>query len=204
MSPEQINRFFRTLAKELPHPTTIILTGAAAGSLLGHVRASADVDFAILTGSDDAARWQQVEAAIARVELLTKIQAQYAEDIDRWSSVSLLDYRRHTRRYRRFGSLDVRILDPSYWAIGKLSRYLPQDRADLVAVFSRHRLSPESLVRLWARALRASPRSLALTQFRDHIEDFLRSDGVRIWGRTFDAEATIQRFRRALASGSTT
>jgi len=128
MSPEQIDRFFRTLAKEVQTSTTVILTGAAAGSLLGHVRASADVDFAILTGSDDAARWQQVEAAIARVERLTKIQAQYAEDIDRWSSISLLDYRRHARRYRRFGTLDLRILDPPYWAIGKLSRYLPQDR----------------------------------------------------------------------------
>src|SRR3989338_10178358 len=91
MSPEQIDRFFRTLAKELKTPTTVILTGAAAGSLLGHVRASADVDFAILTGSDDPGRWQQLEAAIARAERLTKIQAQYAEDIDRWSSISLLD-----------------------------------------------------------------------------------------------------------------
>jgi len=203
MSPEQIDRFFRTLAKEVQTSTTVILTGAAAGSLLGHVRASADVDFAILTGSDDPARWQQLEAAIARVERLTKIQAQYAEDIDRWSSISLLDYRRHTRRYRRFGLLDLRILDPPYWAIGKLSRYLPQDREDLVAVLKRHRLSADSLLRLWARALRASPRSLALTQFRDHIEDFLRAEGTRIWGRTFDAEAATRRFRRALATGST-
>lgn len=199
MSPEQIDRFFRTLAKELKIPATVILTGAAAGSLLGNVRASADVDFAILTGSDDPARWQQVEAAIARVERLTKIQAQYAEDIDRWSSISLLDYRRHARRYRRFGSLDLRVLDPPYWAIGKLSRYLPQDREDLVAVLRRQRLPTDSLVRLWARALRASPRSMALTQFRDHIEDFLRSDGARIWGRMFDAEAAVRKFRHALA-----
>jgi len=199
MSPKQVDRFFRTLAKEITTPVTIILTGAAAGSLMGRVRSSADIDFALLVDSRSADLWRQLEAAIARTERLTNIQAQYAEDIDRWSSVSLLDYRWHTKRHRQFGSVDVRTLAPGYWAIGKLSRYLPQDRNDVAAVLKRQRTSASVLVRLWARALRASPRSPALTTFRHHVEDFLLTSGRGVWGQGFDATRTIRQFHAALS-----
>lgn len=198
MSPEQIQRFFRVLAKEFTMPATVILTGAAVGSILARVRASHDIDFAMTPARPDPATWSLIETAIARTERLTGIEAQYAEDIDRWSSVSLLDYRQHTRRYRRFGALEVRLLEPTYWAIGKLSRYLPQDKDDLTVVFAAQRRPVASLIRLWARALRESPRSQALTQFRDHVEDFLRTSGWHIWGPSFDADVTIQQFRRLL------
>lgn len=198
MSPEQIQRFFRTLAKEFPGPATIILTGAAVGSILARVRASHDVDFAITLPRPAPGQWASLEAAIARTEDVTGIAAQYTEDIDRWSSVSLLDYRRHTRPYRHFGRLHVRLLQPDYWAIGKLSRYLPQDKDDLLAVFAAQQRPMASLIRLWARALRASPRSQALTEFRDHVEDFLRTAGPRLWGPAFDAQAAVTQFRRRL------
>ena len=199
MSPKQIERFFRTLSRELSQPATVILTGAAAGSLFGHVRASLDIDFAIRPSRPSEALWKQIEAAIARTERLTGIRAQYAEDIDRWSSVSLLDYRRHTRPYRTFGSLRVRLLDPAYWSIGKLGRSLGLDREDLAAVLSRQRVPVSRLVRVWARAIRQSPRSAALTQFRDQVEGFLRRDGKRVWGRRFDPAKSIAMFRQQLA-----
>jgi hypothetical protein len=199
MSPEQIQRFFRTLAKEFPHPATVILTGAAVGSVLARVRASYDIDFAITVRPPEPDAWARLEAAIAKTQRVTGIEAQYAEDIDRWSSISLLDYRRHTRPYRRFGALEVRLLEPAYWAIGKLSRYLPQDRDDLAVVLAAQRPTAASLTSLWARALRESPRSQALTLFREHAEDFLRTAGRRIWGPAFDAEQAIQQFRRLLA-----
>ena len=202
MHPRQIDRFFRTLAETLNAPATVILTGAAAGSLWGHVRASLDVDFAISPSRRSPQAWARIEQAIERAQHLTGIAANYAEDIDRWSAVSFLDYRRHTRPYRRFGTLEVRLLDPAYWSIGKIARYLPPDIQDLAAVLKRQRIPFSRLVRLWARAIRRSPHSPALTRCRDHAEDFFRTFGPRIWGSSFRAELAIRQFRRALAGGS--
>ncbi|MBI2495869.1 MAG: hypothetical protein HYY90_03295 [Candidatus Omnitrophica bacterium] len=200
MVPTQIERFFRTLAQECDEPATVILTGAAAGSLWGHIRPSVDIDFAIRPSRRSRRRWAAIEEAIERTVRRTGISANYAEDIDRWSSVSLLDYQRHARPYRRFGTLRVRVLDPAYWSIGKMSRYLDPDVRDVVAVFRRHPVALPRLLRLWARAARASPRSLAVTQFCRQAEHFLRTDGRAIWGRAFDAERAIARFRIHLAA----
>lgn len=197
MTSQQIQRFFRTLAKEWPHAARMILTGAAAGSLLGRVRPSVDVDFAVRLSRRTLAAWKDFEAAVARTTGLTGIHTNYAEDIDRWGSISLLDYTRHTRPYRTFGKLDVRLLDPAYWSIGKLSRYLDPDVRDLVAVLRRQRVPVDRLIRLWAIALRKSPRSLASTQFYQQAEHFLRAHGRAIWGRTFDAEDAVRRFALA-------
>lgn len=200
MHPRQIDRFFRVFARELAAPATVILTGAAAGSLWGHVRPSLDVDFAIRPARGRRLpSWSRIERAAERTVRLTGIRANYAEDIDRWSAVSLLDYARHTTRYRRFGDLEVRLLDPLYWSIGKVTRYLSPDERDLVAVLQARRVAPSPLVHLWARALRQSPRSPALTQFRRQAEHFLRTHGRTIWGADFDAEHALWQFRLALA-----
>lgn len=199
MSPSQVRRFFRILARELNAPATIILTGAAAGSLLGHVRPSRDVDFAILLRRQTPERWAAVERAVARTRQLTGIDANYAADIDRWSSVTLLDYRRHTRPVERFGPLTLRVLDPAYWSIGKISRSLRSDIEDLVRVFQRQRVPAGRVLRLWARAIRHSPPSPALTTCRQHVEGFLREFGREIWGETFDAERAIRQFQTYLA-----
>lgn len=197
MQPRLINQFFRALANEYPAPATVILTGAAAGSLMGHVRASRDIDFAVRVPRRDAKTWERLAAAIDRAMRQVGIEVNYAEDIGRWSSISLLEYRRHTTRYRRFGRLEVRVLDPAYWAIGKLGRYLELDVSDVVAVLKGHRAPVGRVVDVWGAALRASPRSAAVFQFRSQVEHFLRTYGRAIWGRSFNAETTVQRFHRA-------
>lgn len=194
MTPQQIQRFFRTLAQAWPSAARIILTGAAAGSLLGRVRPSVDVDFAVRLPRRTPEAWRDFEAAVARTTQLTGIHTNYAEDIDRWGSISLLNYARHTRPYRTFGKLEVRLLDPAYWSIGKLSRYLDPDVRDLVAVLRRQRIPVDRLIRLWAQALRKRPRSLATTQFCRQAEHFLRAHGRVIWGHTFDAVDAVRRF----------
>ena len=201
MTRRQIERFFRLMAEAASEPATVIVTGAAAGSLWGHVRPSLDIDFALRPTSRHRRAWPNLEDAVEQATRLTGIRANYAEDIDRWSSVSLLDYRRHARPFRRFGRLRVQLMDPAYWSIGKVSRYLDPDVRDLVAVLRRRRVAPRPLVRLWARAVRRSPRSPALTQFCRQAEHFLRAYGRRIWGTAFHSERTIEEFRRALAAG---
>ena len=194
MDPKVIDRFFQILTEEFDQPATVILTGAAAGSLLGNIRASRDIDFAVQPARRDARTWERLAAAIERTMQQVGIEVNYAEDIDRWSSITLLDYRRHTTAYRQFGALQVRILDPIYWSIGKLARYLALDIHDVVAVLKRHGVPLSRALAVWGRALRSSPKSAALFQFRSHVEHFLRTYGRAIWGRAFDEEDAVQRF----------
>ena len=58
-------------------------------------------------------------------------------------------------------------------------------------------MPPGRVVAVWARALRRSPRSDAVSQFHRQVEHFLRTYGTTIWGRTFDADASLKRFSRA-------
>ena len=193
MEPRQVNRFFTILDRHFGQSATVILTGAAAGSLLGHVRASQDIDFEIHAAPRTRER---LERAIGETSRLTNIQVNYTDNIDRWSSIAFLDYRRHHAPYRRFGRIEVRVLDPVYWSIGKLARGLDADLRDVVAVFRKHRPPLQAVLRVWARALRSSPLSPALTTFRQRVEGFLRTQGRAIWGARFDADAAISTFQR--------
>lgn len=194
MTRRQIDRFFRTLAIEMQRPGRVIVTGAAAGTLWGSTRSSLDVDFAIRVRG---AAWEAIEAAIARTIQLTGLQANYAEDIDRWGLISLLDYTRHTRLYRRFGRLEVRLLDPAYWSIGKISRYTDPDIQDLREALRHQRVPVARLIKVWAAAVRASQRSEALRLFRQQAEHFFSHHGSAIWGRHFHAADAIRQFHRA-------
>lgn len=197
MSPRQIDRFFRLLAQDYGAGARVILTGAAAGALWGHVRASLDIDFAIQPTNRTPEHWARLEQAIDRTVRRTGITVNYAEDIDRWSFISLLDYRRHTHVYRRFGMVQVRLLDPAYWSIGKISRYLEPDVQDMIEVFKRRHVSSTRVLRIWSQALRESPRSLAVIQCVRQAEHFVRTHGVKIWGRRFNPEAAIRSLHRA-------
>lgn len=197
MNRAQIDRFFWVLARELPRSARIILTGAAAGSLWGSLRPSLDIDFGITLATGGRDRWEAVDAAIQRTVARTGIPANYTEDLDRWGQITLLDYRRHTQPYKRFGRLEVRLLDPAYWSIGKISRYLDPDVQDLVTILKRKHTPTLRLIQVWARALRASPRSPSVFQFRTQVEHFLRTYGRTIWGHRFEPEAAVRAFHRA-------
>ena len=195
MDKKQIDRFFRVVAQGLDRPVKVILTGAAAGTLLGHIRPSLDIDFGIELTEKSKKGWRQVEEAIAQAQKLTGISVNYAQDIDRWGSISLLDYRKHLRSYRVFRKLQVNLLDPAYWTIGKMTRFLDSDIWDIAKIVSREGISSQKLVRLWGKALRASPRSTASFQFREHVEYFIRRHGKSIWGKRFDPDLSVHLFQ---------
>src|SRR3989304_328616 len=165
MNRRQSDTFFGVRAEQSNEKVPILLTGAAAGAVWGHVRPSVDVDFAVQLRTRGKKTWEKVEAAIERTVRLTGIQAKYAEEIDRWGLITLLDYKRRTRPYRRFGLLQVRLLDPAYWSVGKMTRYLDPDVRDMGQGFKRQTGPAERLARLWGRALRRSPRSAARFPF---------------------------------------
>jgi hypothetical protein len=195
-----LGRFFQELARRVPRPVKIILTGGAEALVLGSSRPTADVDFEIaLTAPREAGErsWAAVETAIAEASRVAGVAIQYSTDIDRWSLVAMPNYRRHTQPYRRYGRVTVHLLEPTYWAVPKLARYVDTDRLDLQVVLRTQGVRPEHLARVCGRALRASPRSTALFLFRQHVEDFLRTHGASVWGDDFDAEVAIGVFHRA-------
>ncbi|MEA2695822.1 MAG: hypothetical protein QOI66_93 [Myxococcales bacterium] len=201
MTRRQIERFLAVLAHELPFAARAYLTGAAAGALYGRVRPSFDIDLGIqLPGRSRSPRsWETVQAAVDRTCSVTNIPANVAEDIDRWGMITLLDYRRSSRLYRHFGRLEVRLLHPLNWSIGKLTRYLDADLGDVIAVFRKQGVAPQMAARIWGRALRASPASTSQFRFRHNVETFFEKHGRLIWGKTFDAAVAIAAFHRASA-----
>jgi len=112
MTRSRIDRFLATLAAELRVPARAYVTGAAAAALWGRVRPSLDIDLGLELRSRSTAKkssptsqpsetWAALEAAVGRTTALTGIPVSAAEDIDRWGMITLLDYRRTSRLYRR-------------------------------------------------------------------------------------------------------
>jgi len=195
----EVARYFRILGKLFPHPAQVILTGAAAGALYGRIRSTRDINFALkLKARSTKTRnelWRIFSEAARETTLRTRIAVEYAEDIDRWSQITYLDYARYTRTFKKFGRLDVRLLEPPYWSIGKFARYLEPDIRDLVEVLKKTETSWKVLVPVLGRALKKSPKSTACFQFRRQVEDFLTGYGWRVWGRRYAPENALRLFR---------
>lgn len=191
MKKSDIDIFFKELGKELKKPAKIWLTGGAASLLLGGVRPTMDVDFAFSGGGS----LDQFEININKAHQKSGLNAEYAEDIDRWSMISFLDYKKHSTLYKKIGKIQVFILDPEYWSIGKITRYLDSDVSDMVAVFKKQKTTPDQLIKVWAQALKKSPKSEALFHFKKHVEHFLKAHGTKIWGNKFVEQIFCEKFR---------
>ena len=197
MDIRQIDQFFKIIDTEFGQNAKVILTGAAAGTLWGSTRPSMDIDFAIEIKNKSEANWQQLESAIRKATENTGIQANYAEDIDRWGMVTLLDYKSNTKLYKKYEKLALMVLDPAYWSIGKMTRFIDPDIQDMNQVFRKKKISAAKLAEVWGKALKESPRSTTLIRFRRQVEIFFESYGTKIWGRTFDASKAIRQFHKS-------
>jgi hypothetical protein len=197
LAPADLDRFLRNLSRRLPCPVRLVLTGGGEAMLLGGIRPTGDLDFALVVAARFEVHWPGVEAAVAAARDETGIAVQYATDIDRWSSVSIPAAQRRTRVFRRIGRLSVHLVEPACWAVYKLTRYLDSDVEDLRAVLRRQRVSWRRLARLCGESLRTSPRSTQLRLFRQQVDHFFRTHGGGVWGATFEPERAVGLFRRA-------
>jgi hypothetical protein len=193
-----VDLFFFELDRRLAAPVSVILTGAAAGNLYGNVRASADIDFEIRSKRKAKEREynEKLENSISEVSSTLGIAANYSDDISRWSMIDYLDYRKTSIPYKKIGRVDIRLLAPEYWTIGKMTRFMEIDVDDVVKVIKKKRLRAAALVTLWARALRASPLSLTKGHFTRNVETFLKIRGKKLWGKSFDPDKMIAHFRK--------
>jgi hypothetical protein len=185
--------YFRDLGKKLETPVVVAVTGGIAASILADERTTDDIDFAILKGIKQHQEITKLLDALAEEH---GIAVQYSEDIGRWSMIDMLDWRRHSKPYHRFGMLEVRVLEPLYWSIGKVSRGMQRDFDDIVKVFKKKKIPWEKAVRLWSKALRKSPVSESRGQALRQMEDFFTHEGKKVWARTFEPKAALAELRR--------
>jgi hypothetical protein len=129
--------------------------------------------------------WGAFEKAVHQAESETGIGTQFSENIDRWSQVSYLDYRKHLKKYKKFQQIEVFLLNPYFWSIGKITRYWDSDIQDMIAVFKKEKVDPVQLAKLWRQALQQSPRSTELFLTKQHVVQFFTTYGARIWGDSF-------------------
>lgn len=197
MNPKLIERFFVELDRELARPAGIILTGAACGVLYGNIRPSLDIDFEIrFKGKKTSGRPGLLRRAVEKASAAAGLAANYSEDIGHWSMISFLDYRRHTLPFKKIGALEIGLMAPEYWTIGKMGRFLELDIRDMVKIIQKKKLPAPRLAKLWGKALARSPLSLASGQFRDHVIYFFNRHGKLAWGKGFQADRTMALFKK--------
>jgi hypothetical protein len=197
MDIRQIEQFFKIIDAEFGREAKAILTGAAAGTIWGSTRPSMDIDFAIEINNQSKAAWQKLESAVRKAIDKTGIQANYAEDIDRWGMVTLLDYKSNAKLFKKYGNLTLLVLEPAFWSIGKMTRFIDPDIQDMIQVFRKKKSSPLILAEVWGKALKESPRSTTLMRFRRQVESFFESYGTKIWGRNFNSSEAVRRFHKS-------
>ena len=192
MRKGDMDRFFKEAAKEIKTPVRVYITGGVASWFMGGNRPTEDIDFGFTAGGKKESEVARIFGAVSR---RLGIAIQFSEDIRRWGMIDLPDYETKAKFYRRFGKVSVHFLDIGSWSIGKISRYYASDVSDLVAVFKKQKPNPRGLVKLWARALKKSPRSSEQFLFVKNVEDFLKYYGLKIWGHCFDSKKMIALFR---------
>jgi hypothetical protein len=188
MKINDVVMFFSEVDKRVTFPIEVVLTGGAAGVLYGLKRVTYDIDFEvrILKAGDKNKRWEDIQKVFDEVARLTRITPQYADDLDRWSAIALPS--KKNSRFQKVGKVDIRLLDPALWAIGKLTRFLDTDISDLLSVLKLVKPKASVCVRTWGEALRKSPPSPAQTSFRKQVDYFLMQYAKAIWGKSADPE----------------
>lgn len=199
MNKRQIDLFFKTLDRKLDLPGTVIITGASAGAVMGHVRPSFDIDFEINLSRKSPQAKAKLESAINQAARVAAVAVNFSENIGGWSRINYLQYRETAVPYKRIGNLEIKLIAPEYWTIGKMARFLELDIQDMIKIISRKKLKPDILIQIWAKAVRSSVLSLELSQFRDHVIYFIKNYAKKLWGRQTDTAALIEQFKRTLS-----
>jgi hypothetical protein len=195
MKKSSIHHFFKKLSHRIDQPIRIYLTGGIAAWFLGGVRPTQDIDFALLTKSD----WAKISEQILRLSKEENIPVQFTEDISRWGMIGFKNFKKGAKRYQKFGHVEVYLLDPLIWSVGKIARYTQDDLEDMIAVFKKQKCTPQNVINTWVQALQESPRSSEHHLFIKKVEDFLKNAGPKIWGKKFNPEITFQLFRKKIS-----
>ena len=163
---------------------------------MGGTRATYDVDFEVTPKNPKA----DLEAFFHKTRDITDrtgIGVEFGTSVERWSELTLLDYTQHKRPFKRYGTLAVYVLEPPYWAIGKVARYWDQDIQDMISVFSHEKTDPKNLAGVWQRVLKESQPSTVLFNLKKQMRHFFKTHGPKIWGKALMLEKILPLFESA-------
>lgn len=197
MNQRQIVLFFKTLNRKLGIKGTVIVTGASAGALMGHIRPSLDIDFEIRLARKTPQARAKLETSIVQAARIAGVAVNFSENIGGWSRINYLEYRKTALPYKKIGNLEIKFIAPEYWTIGKMARFLELDIQDMIKIISKKKLKPETLICIWAKAICSSDLSLEVGQFRDHVIYFIQNYGKKLWPNV-DLERLINQFRNRI------
>jgi len=198
MNRKKIHEFFKRLDISLDQKAVVIVVGASAASLMGHVRPSFDIDFEIRLNRNTSAQKRKLAETILKAARETGVAVNFSENIGGWSMVSYLDYRKTALPYKKFGKLDVQLIEPAYWTIGKMTRFLELDIQDMVKIIRKKKIKPGRVISVWAQAFQASDLSLELGQFREHVLFFIKQYSKKIWGKNAKPDVLSQMFLKQI------
>ena len=197
MTRREIERFFTALSRTWKEPLEVILIGGAAAVLAGSVRPTYDVDFEARPGGPSGPEdGDLLASAVNRATTATGVEAQFSQDIDRWGEVVMPPYRETAQRWRSFGRITVRLLEPSVYAVSKLRRGAEKDFEDIILVGRATGLSWKGLARSAGWSVRKSPMSTLLNPFIRRVDYFFRVHGRELWGERFKADEAMALFRQ--------
>lgn len=197
MTPRDIERFFSALSRAWPHRTDIILIGGGVAVLEGSTRPTFDLDFEFRLAGPPAPEDADVFAgAVRQAEAASGVEGQFTTDIGSWSPIALPPWRNSARRWKCFGAITVKRLDPAVYVVTKLRRGSSGDFADLILVARRHHVPWKNVARLCGTATRLSPSSTSLLAFTRRVMFLFREHGRDVWGPGFDPARAAELFRR--------
>ncbi|PIQ88925.1 MAG: hypothetical protein COV72_05775 [Candidatus Omnitrophica bacterium CG11_big_fil_rev_8_21_14_0_20_42_13] len=192
MKPKDIDLFFNRLSENFSGNVKIIILGGAGSLLMGGKRPTLDIDFEVRFNDGENIDRVKFQEAIKKTTQTTGISAQFSEDAERWSEISLSDYSEHLKTYKAFKNIAVYFLEPEYWSIGKISRYWDQDIQDMIAVFKHENIGPINLLAVWTTAISQSPLSSQLFSAKKHIFHFFKTFGRKIWDKDYPEEKILE------------
>ena len=164
LNVQAIDAFLALAGERIRTPSRLFLLGGSALVLLGNSRATLDLDY---LGDDiDKDEFQRTIEIIAdeqRIEI-------EAVPLDRFIPIDPAAEQRHLF-YRRFGLLDVFILDPYLIALSKVDRGFESDIEDVVFLIHRGLVALPELETLLDNALLQSTEyDLSPDQARVHLD----------------------------------
>ena len=164
-----MKHIYEKLAKSLAEKNLkarIIAVGRSALELYGiEAQYTQDIDFELIA-EDEV--WKDLEAIIEGLE----VRADYGESFDRWSVVPMPEgYRERAKCVMKFGKVEVCVLDPVDYVIGKLRRGTVEDEEDARLVIKRFGIKKEEIAR--RLELIKPVKDIEYFLFRKRMESFL-------------------------------
>jgi len=165
LTAADLRAFLKRVGERLARPGTLYLLGGAALCLLGNLRATLDLDYAVDVSSPDT-QLHETLSAVAKEMHIDLEAVTFQEFIPLPPGAE----QRH-KRLGRFGLLEVYVFDPYSIALSKIARGFETDLEDVIFLLRRKLIAFKELERMVQATLpRAQAFDIPPREFRQNWE----------------------------------